>query len=92
MTAAGAAAERTALAWMRTAASMAVVGLLMVRAGADSGSGLATSLGAAVVAAGGAVGWLGPEAGAAADPRRMAATAVALAFASAAVLAVILLT
>lgn len=47
---AGAAAERTALSWLRTAGSMAIVAILMVRAGTLTDRPASTCLGAVVLA------------------------------------------
>lgn len=93
-----AAVERTALAWFRTAVSMAILGLLMVRAGTESDHPLAIGLGGIVLALAGGLGWLptqatGPAAHAAAgSARRMAMAGAAMSLSSIAALAVVLLT
>jgi uncharacterized membrane protein YidH (DUF202 family) len=101
----GAAVERTALAWFRTAISMTIVALLMVRAGIDAGRPVAIALGALVLGLAGGVSWLStltahPEfrpsaAGQSAGPaaaRRMVLAGSAVGLTSLATLAVVLLT
>lgn len=99
----GAAAERTALAWFRTAVSMGILGLLMVRAGTESQSSAAVALGGVVLALAGGLCWLPAQASAAgggpgtraagpAAARRMALAGAALGAAAMAGLAVLLLT
>jgi uncharacterized membrane protein YidH (DUF202 family) len=56
-----AAPQRTALAWRRTALSIVVVGLLMIRAGGLNHSVAVEVLGIAVLGAAAAFAWLGPQ-------------------------------
>ena len=100
-----AAVERTALAWFRTAISMTIVALLMVRAGIDAGRPVAIALGALVLGLAGGVSWLStlttqpaghPDAtGRSTVPgaaRRMVLAGAAAGLTSLAALAVVLLT
>lgn len=57
----GAARERTSLAWLRTAASMAVLALLILRAGLDADRPVVLVLGAGVLALAGGLCRLPPR-------------------------------
>lgn len=87
----GAARQRTALSWRRTALSMGVVGVLIVRAGSIGGSITVAVLGAGVLAAGVFLGLRDPAAVAVASARTAAALAIALVLTSAAALTAVIL-